>query len=314
MVEKTDTIKKSAPPSSSFGHIALTGSVLLAAAYALQLADTTFAPFIKSWRFEARMGLHHPAVPIVATVVYLAIITLLPPLMRNRQPMNLQNLMLFHNVILSSGSLACAYAILRELYHMYTPENGFENLMCDSNGTHPTSKLYFLYYIFYLSKMYEFLDTVILILRKKPLIFLHQYHHAITLWLCWAMLDDRMSIQWICTFANLVVHTFMYYFYACQSIGLDVWWKKYLTALQIWQFFMDEVGNASWVYFKSYVGLECSGSWSGFWFGVGVIASFFVLFIDFYRKSYSKKRIAKPQQNGEKASAIGVALTAEKEE
>lgn len=34
-------------------------------------------------------------------------------------------------------------------------------------------------YIFYLSKYYEFVDTFILVLRKKPVIFLHVYHHAV---------------------------------------------------------------------------------------------------------------------------------------
>lgn len=31
---------------------------------------------------------------------------------------------------------------------------------------------------------------------QKPLIFLHTYHHVITLWLCWVCLDDLLSIQW----------------------------------------------------------------------------------------------------------------------
>ena len=31
---------------------------------------------------------------------------------------------------------------------------------------------------------------------QKPLIFLHVYHHIITLWLVWVCLDDRLSIQW----------------------------------------------------------------------------------------------------------------------
>ena len=41
-------------------------------------------------------------------------------------------------------------------------------------------------YMFYLSKYYELIDTVILALRKKPTIPLHVYHHAIMLFGAWA--------------------------------------------------------------------------------------------------------------------------------
>jgi len=81
----------------------------------------------------------------------------------------------------------------------------------------------------------------------------------------------------------------MYYFYACQSLGINIWWKKYLTSLQILQFILDELGNVSWVYHTVIEGRKCSGSWTGFWFGMGVIFSFLVLFINFFKKTYSGK-------------------------
>lgn len=149
------------------------------------------------------------------------------------------------------------------------------------------------------------------------------YHHIITLWLCWVCLQERLSIQWcgrrargrerrlacavsralaattflpprrLCTIANAAIHVAMYYFYACQAIGLDVWWKRYLTTMQIVQFIADESGNVMWAYYTKYLGRACSGSWFSFWFGMGVIASFLLLFIDFYRKSYLKPKAGK---------------------
>ncbi len=51
-----------------------------------------------------------------------------------------------------------------------------------------TGSLPFWSYVFYLSKYYEWLDTVFLALKKKHLSFLHTYHHFITLWICWIQL------------------------------------------------------------------------------------------------------------------------------
>ena len=43
-----------------------------------------------------------------------------------------------------------------------------------------------------------------------------------------------------------------------------------------------------WSYYTKYLGRTCSGSWFGFWFGMTIIASFLVLFIQFYQNSYRK--------------------------
>lgn len=40
------------------------------------------------------------------------------------------------------------------------------NAVCDPGHAFPRSTIFFWYFVFYLSKMYEFIDTLILILRK----------------------------------------------------------------------------------------------------------------------------------------------------
>ena len=40
-------------------------------------------------------------------------------------------------------------------------------------------------FLFDLSKVFEFVDTIFIVLRKKPLIFLHYYHHVSTMLFCW---------------------------------------------------------------------------------------------------------------------------------
>jgi hypothetical protein len=64
-------------------------------------------------------------------------------------------------------------------------ENGAKSIICQNDNAPPRGRLYYWAYIFYISKYYEFADTIFLALKKKPLEFLHCYHHAIVPTGCW---------------------------------------------------------------------------------------------------------------------------------
>ena len=95
-------------------------------------------------------------------------------------------------------------------------------------------------YVYYLSKYYEFLDTVLIVLKKRPLILLHFYHHAIIPFLCWTWVATGWvhSIAWYGAAVNALVHVFMYsYYFLSQLCGYQPWWKRYITQGQLLQFF-----------------------------------------------------------------------------
>jgi len=73
--------------------------------------------------------------------------------------------------------------------------------------------------VFIFSKIPELIDTVFLVLLKKPVIFLHWFHHLTVLLYCWhALANWTASGIWYAAM-NFTVHAIMYGYYFFQILG-----------------------------------------------------------------------------------------------
>ncbi|KAK6352474.1 hypothetical protein TWF730_009299 [Orbilia blumenaviensis] len=238
------------------------------------------------------------ALAIIA--VYYVVIFGGKAIMADRKALRLNALFQIHNVFLTvlSGSLL---ALAMEQLIPILLRNGLFYGICNINSY--TQKLVVIYYLNYLTKYFELLDTVFLFLKKKPLTFLHTYHHGATALLCYTQLVGTTSVQWVPITINLFVHVVMYWYYFLSARGIRVWWKEWITRLQIAQFIIDLV----FVYFASYTYFtstyfkwmpsagECAGEEFAAIAGMGILSSYLVLFISFYLATYKKsgKRAAR---------------------
>lgn len=228
-------------------------------------------------------------------------------LMRNRPAYQLNFLFKVHNFYLTAISFCLLVLFAEQLIPVVT-RHGVFFAICDRQGGW-TDKLVILYYLNYLTKFLELLDTCFLFLKKKPLTFLHTYHHGATALLCYTQLIGSTSVSWVPITLNLMVHVVMYWYYFQSARGIRIWWKKYITIMQIIQFVLDLgfVYFASWTYFTStyWPWLPSAGKCAGEEFaaiaGICILSSYLLLFISFYFATYSKPV---PKGRGRAKSAL----------
>jgi fatty acid elongase 3 len=204
----------------------------------------------------------------------------------NRRPRVPRLLGVAHNCVLALYSLVyfCAllFAVLRVARDL-TPWG----LAC-SAATFSDAPLVRLYAINVAARLYELLDTVLIVHGSRPLTFLHVYHHACTLLIAHLNLVDQSAPMWFVILFNAFVHFFMYSYYAACAAGIRVagWAKRLVTVLQIVQFVavLAFYVPTCYVYF-AYNG--CSTTARAALVSLAVLGSYLILFARFYKQTYA---------------------------
>lgn len=150
-------------------------------------------------------------------------------------------------------------------------------------------------YTFVISKAYELGDTLFIVLRKQPLIFLHWYHHiSVMIYVWYSYTDHTAPGRWFMVM-NYTVHSFMYTYYTVRALRFRTprWVSIFITSIQILQMIMGIVVNLSTYVAKS-KGKFCQQSYENMRYSLTMYMSYFCLFAYFFYSSYVK---SKPKQS-----------------
>ncbi|GIY54425.1 elongation of very long chain fatty acids protein 7 [Caerostris darwini] len=186
-----------------------------------------------------------------------------PAWMKNRKPFDLKRVMIVYNFLLSTMNLFLSYQSLK-----------------------------FVGWGAFFEKFLALLDTCFFVLRKKDnkVSFLHVFHHSvmcvISIWLITALKIGFFVI--IAIGLNTFVHFIMYFYYGLAAFGKSMqkylWWKKYLTILQIGQFII------MFIYMTTSFSIGCQKiQWIDvicYVFNICILA----LFINFYKHAFKNTK------------------------
>ena len=214
---------------------------------------------------------------IKTTSTYLVSIFLLSKLMFNIKPFKFNSLLRIYNItqIILNLYMICG---LRELFI-------FPNIFNINKPYNDTLKYYV--YIHYLSKYFDFFDTFFIIARgktKEQLSFLHIYHHSsiACVWAYIINLGHGNGTTAFCALINSIIHMIMYGHYYITSYGINNPFKKYITKLQITQFYLCIIHSFIVVLYENIVPKKLA------LYELAYHISMILLFSNFYKNTYNK--------------------------
>lgn len=253
-----------------------------------QLWKNGKSPLLDSWPLY-----NDPSSVAIILMSYMFFVLYLgPKLMENRKPFNLRHVIVLYNAVqvffncymLKRSmveptfwkylfSFGCAQVSPQEEHH-------YDTLICVA------------FWNMTVNKIMDLLDTVFFVLCKKQnhITVLHVQHHVLTVAILWLGGKYFTGQEFTATFVcNTIVHVIMYCYYFIAALGPAykkyLWWKKYLTKIQIGQFVIIIL------YMLASIWLSCGYDQRIIWLLIGNVSLNLILFLNFYFKTYDSKKM-----------------------
>eukprot|EP00121_Abeoforma_whisleri_P005883 Awhi_evm2s5336 len=188
-----------------------------------------------------------------------------------------------HNMFMSFLSLIMLVGIIAGAIQ-YNRFSSVTTFGCRRTTDIQPGLLQFSMYIFYLSKMLEFIDTALLVLNGKNLIWLHKIHHLTTMSLVWHAMKVNAPSEIACAGLNCFVHVIMYFHFASPMKAL----RSSITATQIGQFLIVLGVLIYEVYQRVVHESPCQGTPLSEFHGIAMYGLYLGMFLNFFIQQYLK--------------------------
>ncbi|KAH7953292.1 hypothetical protein HPB49_006922 [Dermacentor silvarum] len=231
-------------------------------------------------------------VPFIATVIlcYIYVVKFIGPrFMKGREPFKcLRPLIMIHNAAMILVNVYFLFAIGSRTHF-----GGGASFFCqglDRSGSVNSFEVADLLWWYLMVRIIDFLDTVFFVLRKKDshVSVLHVGHHVLVVFTGWFGMTygpDGQALLMI--HVNTFVHVVMYTYYFLTLLGPRfqsyLWWKRYLTQLQIAQFIFMLVHAPIPLF------VDCGYPLAHVLVIMSQVAFYFFMFVRFYVQSYRKR-------------------------
>ncbi|XP_064606884.1 very long chain fatty acid elongase 7-like [Liolophura sinensis] len=225
-----------------------------------------------------------PVPSLLVCIAYFVLIPLGPTLMGDRKPLDLRRILLFFNLGMVGLS---TYIFCEFLLSGWAAGYSFGCQPVDYSTSPQALRMARVCWLFYISKFVELFDTLFFVLRKKfsQVSFLHVFHHGIMPISWW--FGVKFAPGGFGTFhalLNSFIHLMMYTYYGLAALGPSfqkyLWWKRYMTTMQITQFILVVIHSSQLLF------IDCNYPMTFvYWIGAYAVI-FLVMFINFYRKAY----------------------------
>uniref|UniRef100_A0A8D2ASV7 Elongation of very long chain fatty acids protein 3 n=1 Tax=Sciurus vulgaris TaxID=55149 RepID=A0A8D2ASV7_SCIVU len=229
------------------------------------------------------------AASFLIVLIYLLLIVVGQNYMKARKGFNLQGPLILWSFCLAIFSIL---GTVRTWSYMSTVllKWGLQQTVCFKNYIE-NDLVRFWSCVFLLSKIIELGDTAFIILRKRPLIFIHWYHHStVLLFTSFGYKNKVPSGGWFMTM-NFSVHAIMYTYYTLKAakVKCPSMLAMLITSLQILQMFMGAILGILTFLWRQEQGCYTTVG-DSFWSFV-LYGSYFILFAHFFRQTYFRPKV-----------------------
>jgi len=225
--------------------------------------------------------------PLSSVALYFVLIPALRAYVEAKGKWNVRNFAFYWNAGLSIFSWCGVFACVPVLVSSFF-QHGLYFTTCAPATWYGGGLCGFFVALFVYSKIAELIDTILLLLARKPVIALQWWHHSTVLLYCWHSYSLRIATGLWFAGMNYSVHSVMYGYFAIMGTKyrkMVTPYAIYITLAQLSQMLVGMFVTVRAVLYQK-EGHECQVNKTNSVLGLAMYLSYFLLFFKLFWENY----------------------------